>query len=322
METATMRSSHHSATSGQTLLVPLDGSSVAETILPAAVMLARRLPARITLLHTIERDAPEQVHGERHLTAEAEAEQYLAAVATRLAAEGIVVDWHVHVVPVGNVPRSIATHATVDGAELILLTTHAASDPRSWLIGAVAQGVIRYAAPPVLLLRAGARNQPAPFAPAEVIVAMDRERQGEAAIPEALRLARALGIPLRLLAVVPTVDTIPGDQAAAARLIPTGAAAALDLEAAETAAELNTWAGRILQANPDVRVVVEVARGDPAQIVIAAARARPSILALATHGRSGLTALWSASVGSKVIARGSGPFLLVHPEPPNATKEG
>lgn len=317
-----MRSSDHQASPGQTLLVPLDGSSVAESILPAAITLAQRLPARITLLHTIERDAPEQVHGERHLTEEEESEHYLAAIAERLAAEGITVDWHVHVVPVGNVARSIATHAIVDGAELILLTTHAASDPRSWLIGAVAQGVIRYAAPPVLLLRASARNEPAPFAPEQVIVAMDRERQGEAAIPEALRLARALGIPLRLLAVVPTVDTIPGDQAAAARLIPTGAAAALNLEADETAAELNTRARRIAQANPDVPVVVEVTRGDPAQVVLAAARARPSILALATHGRSGLTALWSASVGSKVIARGSGPFLLVHPEPPNATRDG
>ena len=215
-----MSASPQSSQRTQTILVPLDGSPAAEAVLPAAITLARQLPARITLLHSIERAAPETVHGERHLTSEAEAEAYLAAVADRLQAEGVAVEWHVHVVPVGNVPRSIATHAVEDGAELILLSTHAVSDPRNWLMGAVAQGVIRHAAPPVLLLRTGAKRETAPFAPAEVIVAIDRERQGEAAIPAALRLAGALGVPLRLLAVVPTVATIPGDQAAAAMLFP------------------------------------------------------------------------------------------------------
>jgi nucleotide-binding universal stress UspA family protein len=298
----------------RTLLVPLDGSPGAESVLPAAITLARQLPARIVLLHSIERNAPETVHGERHLRSEAEAEAYLAAIAARLQADGVTVEWHAHEVPVGNVARSIAAHAVEHGAELILLSTHRVSDPRSWLMGAVAQGVIRYAAPPVLLLRTSAGGETAPFALAEVIVAIDGERQGEAAIPAALRLAQALDIPTRLLTVVPTVETIPGDQAAAAMLIPTGAAAALDLEAAATAESLAALADRLTVANPGVRIVAEVARGDPAPAIIGAARARNGIVALATHGRKGLDALWSGSVGSRVIARGDGPFLLVHPE--------
>ena len=62
----------------KTLLVPLDGSPAAEAVLPAATTLARALPARLSLLHSIERDAPDRVHGERHLTGVAEAEAYLA----------------------------------------------------------------------------------------------------------------------------------------------------------------------------------------------------------------------------------------------------
>ena len=147
-----------------------------------------------------------------------------------------------------------------------------------------------------------------------MIVAIDRERQGEAAIPAALRLAAALGVPLRLLAVVPTVAAIPGDQAAAAMLLPTGAAAALDVEAAATADALSALAKRLAAFHPDVSIVSEVARGDPAPAVVAAARAHNGIMALATHGRTGLDALWSGSIGSRVIARGSGPFLLIHPE--------
>ena len=301
------------------ILVPLDGSQAAEAVLPAAVTLARTLPATVNLLHVIERDAPERIHGERHLTGEPEAGAYLRGIAARLAAEGIPVTWHVHDAPVGDVPLSIATHAVDSGASLILLGAHGPGDPRSWLTGAVAQGVIRHAAPPILLLRSDATPAEAGFAPREVTVALDFERQGEAGLPAALRLARALDVPLRLLVVVPTVETIPGDQAATARLMPSGAAAALDVEAAVAADYLAGLADRLTASAPGVHVVGEVMRGDPAQLIVAHSRSRPGILVLATHGRAGLDAFWAASVGSRVIARGDGPFLLVHPEPATAS---
>lgn len=300
------------------ILVPLDGSPAAEAILPAATLLAQRLPASLTLLHTLERNAPARVHGERHLTREDDAEAYLRGMAERLTAAGLTVQWHVHVAPVGNVPRSIATHAAEDGAALILLSTHPVTDPRTWLMGAVAQGVIRYAAPPVLLLRSEG-GKSAAFDPAEVIVALDSERQGEVAIPAALQLATALAIPLRLLAVVPTVETMPGDQAIAARLLPTAAAAALNLEAEAMVMALQQMASTLRTTHPTTTIIPEVARGDPAVVMTTSARARRGVLALATHGRAGLEALWSGSIGSRIVARGDGPFLLVHPEPASAT---
>ena len=52
------------------LLVPLDGSEMAESVLPAAVHLARALEARLTLLHVLEHNAPDEVHGQRHITNE------------------------------------------------------------------------------------------------------------------------------------------------------------------------------------------------------------------------------------------------------------
>ena len=299
--------------SPRALLVPLDGSAAAETVLPAAVTLAQRLPARISLLHTLERNAPAHVHGQPHLRTDEDAERYLQRIAEHLEAQGVAVTWHVHEAPVGNVPRNIAAHAAEEGAELILLSTHEVTDPRSWLMGAVAQGVIRYAAPPVLLLRNG-RNAPPTFAPGEVIVALDSEGHGEVAIPGARRMAQALGVPLRLLSVVPTAETMPGDRAAAARLLPSGANAALDLEAQAVASEIAVLAGRLRNENPGLEVVASVMRGDPVQAITNATRARNGIIALATHGRTGLDALWSGSIGSRVIARAPGPFLLVHPD--------
>jgi nucleotide-binding universal stress UspA family protein len=302
------------------VLVPLDGSAAAEAVLPAAVTLGRRLPAAIMLLHVVERQAPTTVHGDTHLTDEAAAERYLTDVAGRIASEGTPVSWHVHEAPVGNVPLSIAAHAAEHGADLILLSAHGHGEPRSWLSGAVAQGVIRHAAPPVLLLRADHKPGEGGFAPAEVTVAIDAERQGEAAIPAALRLARALGVPLRLLMVVPTVETLPGDQSAAARFIPSGAAVALDLEADEAKSYLISLASRLSANAGGVSVIPEVSRGDPAQVIPHRVKTQGGILALATHGRVGLDALWSGSIGSRVIARGGGPFLLVHPEPASVTQ--
>src|SRR5919202_2263342 len=74
------------------LLVPLDGSRLAEAALPAATMLAERLGARVTLLHVMERHAPATVHGERHLTRAGEAEAYLNGVASRFADAGVPVE--------------------------------------------------------------------------------------------------------------------------------------------------------------------------------------------------------------------------------------
>ena len=79
------------ARSHDTLLVPLDGSPAAEAVLPPAIVLARRLPAEVALLHVLERNAPDRVHGELHLTGEADAASYLQGIAEQLEAEGIPV---------------------------------------------------------------------------------------------------------------------------------------------------------------------------------------------------------------------------------------
>ena len=53
------------------ILLPLDGSQLAEAAIPFAVKLCQKLNSQITLLHVIEKDASPEVHGQRHLTTEA-----------------------------------------------------------------------------------------------------------------------------------------------------------------------------------------------------------------------------------------------------------
>ena len=63
------------------LLVPLDGSRLAEAALPAAATLSQILDARVTLIHVIGRRAPQEIHGEQHLSDPIDASAYLGGVA-------------------------------------------------------------------------------------------------------------------------------------------------------------------------------------------------------------------------------------------------
>ena len=65
------------------LIVPLDGSRLAEAALPITRQLAQSLVAPVTLVHLIERHAPERIHGEHHLSSPGEAERYLTELSRR-----------------------------------------------------------------------------------------------------------------------------------------------------------------------------------------------------------------------------------------------
>src|SRR5205823_11078084 len=67
------------------ILVPLDGSRLAESVLPVTVVMAQVLDARIMLLHIIEEHAPQTIHGEQHLTSPEQAEAYLTQIVERYA---------------------------------------------------------------------------------------------------------------------------------------------------------------------------------------------------------------------------------------------
>jgi len=292
------------------LLVPLDGSRLAEGALAPAMTLAARLGARVRLVHILERGAPATIHGERHLTSTGEAEAYLRGVASRFADAGIAVEVHTHGSPEGDVADSIAIHARAGRADLIVLCAHGRGGLRGWLAGAIAQRVVRHGGAPVLMIRQGADPDTAPFAPRTVLVALDGTTAGEVALPAALALARATGATLHLLVVVATIDTITGDRAATARLAPSATGAALDLESATARRYLAGLRTRL--AGGGLAVTTEVARGAAAETVLASAvRAGESVVALATHGRAGFDAFWAASVGARVVAHTRGPLLLV-----------
>ena len=292
------------------LVVPLDGSQLAEAALPAAIDLAQRFQAIVTLLHVMERGAPRTVHGQAHLVDQAAAEGYLRAVGERLAAAGARVEYHVHPNPEQDVARSISEHTVELGAELVVICTHGWGGLRDLLAGSIAQQVLRRGTTPVLLIRPTPEGQAPPFGCGRLLVPLNGDPAHEAALPLAIEMARACGSEVHLLIVVPTLHTLRGDRAAVAVLSPTATAAALDIEQEQAAAYLAETAAR-LQAS-GVAASAAVRRGDPVRVVVEVAnQLGVDLIVAATHGRAGLDALWSGGVGPRVLSRLPQPLLLV-----------
>lgn len=301
------------------LLVPLDGSVLAESVLPVVQRIARLGDASVILLHVLERGAPAEVHGERHLQAVDEAEQYLRTVADRLRATGLTVEYHAHEVPEGDVPRSIASHVSEEEADLIVLCTHGSGGVRQLLSGSMAQQVLKRGSTPVLLARASevrpsAGTEPAAatpeFAPERVLVPLDGTAAAEMAIEPAAELAHALRAALHLVMVVPTPSTVRGEAQALRQTMPTATRAVLDVEVQEAGTYLEEVARRLRRGG--LSVSTEVRRGSITE-ALADEAAEPGVglVVVATHGRAGVQAIWAGSVTARLLARTRAPLLLL-----------
>ncbi len=303
------------------LLVPLDGSHLAESALPASLSLAAHLHARLTLLHVMERAAPPTAHGDRHLTLLSEAERYLEQIAGLCRTEGVEVDRHVHPNEVGDVARSIVEHAAEMAADLVVLATHGAGGARRVLFGSVAQQVLRRGVRPVLLIRPPETDAAAglpSFSLRRLLVPLDGTPASQAALPIAALLARAYEADLWLLRIVPTLATVSGERVSTALLVPTATAASLDLEESEARRSLEGLAATLRAQG--LRASASVGRGNPSQGVLdGAAQAGVDMIVIATHARTGIDAVVSGSVASRIAARFTRPLLLVRATPVEET---
>src|SRR5512136_734504 len=246
------------------ILVPLDGSILAEAALPAAVSLAQTFKAPVTLLHIIEQDAPAEVHRDRHLTEAGQAERYLAWIARKTFPKGIKVNLHVHTSPVADVARSIVDHSSDEiQPDLIILCSHGNSGMHDFLFGNIAQQVVADSGTSVLLIKPA--EPTVPFQLRHILVPLDNESIHDKALPTAEALAKAYKAELNLLCVIPTLTTLSGEQAAVSNMLPATSSAYLDI-AEEIAREhfqghLDTFRKAHLPAT------AEIARGDPAPVI-------------------------------------------------------
>ena len=302
----------------QSLLVPLDGSQLAEASLPAAVYLAQTLDASLMLLHLIERNAPEQVHGEQHLGTLEEAHAYLTALIQRMPG-GIRVAEHIHRSGVNDVAHGVVDHAEELAIDLIILCTHGRGGVRSWLFGSIAQQVIALGHTPVLLVDPAASQKS--FACRRLLVPLDGEPAHEQGLSMAANLACQYGAELHLLMVVPTRATLSAAEVPAGRLLP-GTTDAL-LAACEDAGASYLDEKVVQLQKTGITVTAEVERGDPAKVIAARAQTRMTdLIVLGTHGKSHMDTFWSSSVTPRVSSQSQIPLLLVPIDASTDTAKG
>ncbi len=294
------------------LLVPLDGSRMAESALPTAARLAARTGATLTLVHVIEKNAPSEVHSERHLVSPQEAGDYLSEVASRKVLAGLSVHTHVHEAEVRNVARSITEHTTELAPDLVVMTAHGRGGARRMLSGSIAQQVIGLGTTPVLLL------WPSPDAAATILredwrvilAPIDGDPSHEKGLQLAADMTASFGCKLHLLMVTPTPRDLGGSQAAAGILLPIATRIKLEMDNAGAREYLAARAAEL--EGMGVHAGTEASRGDPARAIVRTAkRVAADVVVMGTHGRAGADAFWEGSVAARVVARARIPLLLV-----------
>ncbi len=139
----------------QRILVPLDGSTLAEAVLPQVEELARLHGSEVLLLRVaLAHGLPGTDQTALQVQTVEEADRYLATIEEQLVAQGIKALVSVRY---GHAAEEILDHARRAHADLIAMTTHGRSGIRRWMLGSVAEKVVRAAPVPVLLLRATLR---------------------------------------------------------------------------------------------------------------------------------------------------------------------
>jgi nucleotide-binding universal stress UspA family protein len=290
------------------ILVPLDGSKLAESALPVAAYLSRILAAKVTLLHVLERDAPAEIHGDRHIRAAEEADAYLRQ-SSLVFSERVPVATRIEAGEASGVSRRIQDCAAAIGIDLILMCTHGHSGFRHLLLGSNALQVVAAGSIPVLQVRPS-QEAGREYSVGRLLAPLDGKPEHEQGLRVSVSLAQACGADVQALGVVPTPRTLRGEGAAAARLSPGTASAMLEIALKETAEYLQSRIA-VLGAS-GVRVAAAVERGDPSEEILRTAeRTHTDLIVVATHRKAGTEAFWRGSVAPRVAQRSIIPILLL-----------
>ena len=279
----------------RTVLVPLDGSKAAEAVIPYVELIASRTGAAVHLLTV--------VHDENGATKAAEARAYLEDRAAALRPLSGSTN-----VKSGDEAQVILTEADASDAGLIAMSTHGRSGLMRWVLGSVASKVLHAASRPLLLVRARDQADRPPAAIDRILVPLDGSQVSLSVLPYVEELAEALGASLVLYNAVLPLDIYPGTE-----LTPVRVGTIIDDLLAQGQSFLAEVAKEI-EARGKVKARSVVTIGFPVdEAVRVAAEVNAGLIALATHGRSGVNRWVMGSIADGVVRRSSLPCLLVRP---------
>jgi len=318
------------------ILVPLDGSTLSHQALPYAVRVARCFGSELVLAHVTPQPAapaltPEDVAqemGERPRTAgmpfqPSPADRAFLADPMRPANAGIVAEVERASDEVDALQRQLAeqglrVRTVVRGGAaaetllditreesigLIVMATHGRGGLGRFLLGSVADRVVRHADTPVMLVRAAAVHQEHPEFK-RIVVPLDGSHTAAAVLPAVRELARCNAAEIVLLRVVqgepaaPVITALPVLEPAP------------NTPAEHEATDYVGSVGKTAEGwGVPVRTLVQV--GDPASMILDTAKdLYADLIAMSTHGVGGLRRFFLGSVAERVVRHAEAPVLL------------
>ena len=292
------------------LLVPLDGSSLAESVLPYTAQIAKKIQVSVTLIHIIEKYAPDTIHGQKHLTQPHQAEEYLNAIASSDIFKGITVNIHVHETSVDDVPRSIAEHSAELNQDLVVMCTHGSSGLHGMLFGSIAQQVISLGITPVLLINPTIEKSAQTCNFETFLIPLDGNPDHEHALDYASTFANMCGAKLHLLMAIPLFGTMSGELTPVNRLLPGTTSRMLDMIVPDAEAYLIKQKTKLEESG--LKVSASASRNNPSRAILdTAKKINADVIILATHGKKGADAFWEGSVTPRISRSSKIPLLLV-----------
>lgn len=301
----------------QKIVIPLDGSPLAERAIPHLQQLASPATTTLVLVSVLEPwrysfgaidfTTPNLVTFIRTST-----QEYMDRQRARLQEAGYQVS--VQIID-GDPAQEILDTARRTEADLIALSTHGRSGFVRWALGSVAERVIQGATLPIFLVR---ESTPAPVRPLwRLLVPLDGSALAEWALPPAQALAQETGASLLLLQAVQALD------AGSRRILFENEAAAeatIGLWQAEAEAYLQGVAQGVRACG--VAVEVRALIGDPDKTICdTVTEENIDLIVMSTHGRSGLNRWVYGSVANKVLRGANCPLLLVRNLQPTKAEE-
>jgi nucleotide-binding universal stress UspA family protein len=296
------------------MLIPLDGSKTAEKVLPYARYLAGRLKMPVELLAVVDiAELAAQISAEKARFLDTiiedgvrQSKEYLTRIAATFPGRGVKCT-----IDKGRAADAIIGRGEADTGMLIAMGTHGRSGMNRWLLGSVAEKVLRGTANPLLLVRATDEAKSEGEATFKsILVPLDGSEVAASVLPMVAGLAKDLGLEVELFRAfsIPYSVYGTGDGYYAINLDE------LITEVGNEAREYLEKKSAELKKLGVPKVTCTTKEGFGADEIISLGRKTPdNFIAMCSHGRSGVKRWVLGSVTETVVRHTEDPVLIVRP---------
>jgi nucleotide-binding universal stress UspA family protein len=290
------------------ILIPLDGSELAEAAIPYATNMAEQLEAEICLLHVCPPEHQSYVHMHQIYMNSILTGMRLKMKETWLSSKELKIQAEVIV---GDPIKVIFDYVKLKGIDLISLTTHGNSGFKPWSMGNVADKIVRGSGIPTLLIRVKEKKdlELRKAIVQKILVPLDNSDASKACLPYAVELAKKLKAGLTIFSMAQT--------AYAQNLNSAGSGIGINWDAVDKASEqaADEYLVKIEEdlKNSGVQIDHRSILGIDAayEILEMEKKGMFDMVIMSTRGRSSIARWAFGSVAEKVLREGNLPILLI-----------